>query len=75
MFERPWHIYRVLLPVTVALWFIAGVGGDRTSSDGGLYYVGMVGWVGFCTALVVMVGYGVGLLVHRVSAGHHSHAS
>ena len=75
MFERPWHVYRVLLPVSVALWFIAGVGADRTSSDGGLYYVAVSGWVGFCVAFVAMVAYGIGALIHQVRAVHHQHAS
>ncbi len=52
----------------VATWFLAGVGGDRTPSDGGLYYVGAAFWVLFGLTLVTTVLYAVVQLA-RVMTG------
>jgi hypothetical protein len=68
VFQRPRLVFSVLVPTLVATWFLAGVGGDRTPSDGGLYYVGAGFWVCFGAVFVTTVLYTLVQLV-RVTTG------
>lgn len=66
MFASPRKTYAILGVLLVACWFLSGVGGERTPDDGGLYYVGMVFWVGFGLMLVATVLFTVAVLIRSV---------
>ena len=66
LLQRPQTVYTTLVPVLVALWFLAGVGGDRTPSDGGLYVVGSTFWALFGVTVVLTAIYTVALIIHRL---------
>jgi hypothetical protein len=60
-------LYRALIPSLVACWFLAGVGGDRTPSDGGLYWVGAAFWLLFGLTLLGTVVFTIAVLIRRFS--------
>lgn len=64
--NTPARVFGVLVPLLVAFWFLAGVGGERTPSDGGLYYVGAGFWVAFGLTFVFTLFYALGQLVRLV---------
>ncbi len=66
LLRRPQTVYATLVPVLVALWFLAGVGGDRNPSDGGLYVVGTTFWVLFGVIVLLTAFYTVALIIHRL---------
>jgi hypothetical protein len=59
-------VYGALVPALIACWFLAGVGGDRTASDGGLYTVGATFWALFGILFIVTVLYTVAALVNQI---------
>ena len=63
---RPQVIYRVLVPLLVVFWFAGGIGGGKTSSDGGTYWLGATGWAGFLLTLLITVLFTLTLLARRV---------
>ncbi|MEY2566785.1 MAG: hypothetical protein QOE35_1314 [Actinomycetota bacterium] len=66
MFDRPWRVYRILVPLAVVAFFIAGLGADKTPTDGGMYYVAVTGWIVFCIAFVAFLVFTAGVGVRRV---------
>lgn len=68
LFEKPKTVYGILVPLLVGLWFLSGVGGDRTPSDpGALYRIGATAWFFFGLMLVITVVYTLTLLVRRLT--------
>ena len=63
---RPGAVYRVLVPCLVGFFLVSAVGGDRTASDGGLYYVGAAGWVLFFLTLIATIVFTVVIVVGRL---------
>ena len=57
--RRPRAVFGVLVPTMVVTWFLAGVGGDRTASDGGLYIVGSLFWAVCWLTIVFTILYAV----------------
>ncbi|MEA3077001.1 MAG: hypothetical protein QOF60_1909 [Actinomycetota bacterium] len=64
--NQPRKVFGILVPTLVATWFLAGVGGSRTPSDGGLYYVGAAFWTVFWLTFVVTMLYAVVQLVRLI---------
>lgn len=62
---QPKRIYSVLIPFLVVAFLVSAVGGRKTPSDGGLYWVGATGWFAFCVSLLVTAGYSVFVLATR----------
>ena len=59
-------IYRVLVPLLVVFWFVGGIGSDKTSGEGGTYWIGATGWAGFLVTLLITVLFTITLLARRV---------
>lgn len=70
MLRRPRRTYALLLPILVVAFALSAVGKDRTPSDGGLYYVGAIGWVAFGILLLVTLAFS--LVVGIRAIGHTS---
>ncbi len=66
LLDRPQMAYRILVPLLVVCWFVGGIGADKTSSDGGTYWVGATGWAGFLLTLLITVLFSIVLLSWRV---------
>jgi hypothetical protein len=68
LFEQPAKVYAVLVPLLVVTWFLAGVGGDDTPSDGGMgYRIGATFWAVFLLTLLFTIIYSVVLGIRRVT--------
>jgi hypothetical protein len=67
MLDRPSRIYRVLLPLLVAALAVSAVGGDKTPSEGGTYWIGASGWVAFGVLLVATVAFSVVVAIRAVA--------
>jgi hypothetical protein len=63
---RPQIVYRVLVPLLVMFWFVGGIGKDKTSSEGGTYWVGAISWAGFLVTLLITVLFTITLIARRV---------
>lgn len=67
MLDRPSRIYRVLLPLLVMAFAVSAVGGDKTPSEGGTYWIGASGWVAFGVLLVATVAVTVVVAIRAVA--------
>lgn len=68
LFDKPKVVYGILVPLLVGLWFLSGVGGERTPSDpGALYRIGAIAWFFFGLTLVITVVYTVTLLIRQLT--------
>jgi hypothetical protein len=73
MFRRPGLVYTIAVPTVIALWFVSGVGGDRTPSSGGIrYWIGAVGWAAFGIVVLATVLFSLTLGIHTVVKHRHS---
>jgi len=68
MLSRPRRTYAVLIPLAVVLWLLSSAGGDATPHSGNttLYYLSMIGWVGFNLVALLIVAYTAFLGVRRI---------
>ena len=67
MLDRPSRIYRVLLPLLVVAFAVSAVGGDKTPSEGGTYWIGASGWVAFGVLLVVTIAVTLVVVIRAVA--------
>lgn len=59
VFQQPRLVFGMLVPILVVMWFLSAVGGDRTPSDGALYWVGAGAWMLFGVTLLVTAAYAI----------------
>lgn len=52
-------MYQVLVPVLVGAGLLSSIGSDKTSGEGGTYYVGATGWFIFCLTLVITAVFSI----------------
>ncbi len=67
MLDRPSRIYRALLPLLVVAFAVSTVGGDKTPSEGGTYWIGASGWVAFSVLLVTTVAFTVVVAIRALA--------
>lgn len=65
-FDRPLHVYRVLVALLVIFWFVSAVGQGDDASDQDWAWIGTIGWMLFGVVFLLTAVFTIVLVARRI---------